>query len=56
MYKLKIKDSIFEIPKQNIVAFALYQALQRGITHGKVHDDQTAIECLKTIGIEVQHA
>ena len=53
MYKLKVKDSVYTIPKENIKAFALYQALQRGITHGNIHDDKTAIEFLESIGVEV---
>ena len=53
MYKLKVKDSIFEIPKENIKALALVQALDRGITHGNIHDEETAIEYLESIGIEV---
>lgn len=53
MYKLKVKDKVFTIPKGNIVPFAWQQAIQRGIMRGKIHDDQTAIEYLNSIGIEV---
>lgn len=54
MYRLKVKDSVFTIPKENIKAFALYEALQRGIMRGNIHDDKTAIEFLDSIGISVE--
>ena len=53
MYKLKVKDSVYTIPKQNIKAFALYQAIARGITHGDICDEVTAIKYLSSIGFEV---
>ena len=53
MYKLKVKDKFFTIPKGTIVPFAWQQALQKGITRGKICDDETAIEFLGSIGIEV---
>lgn len=53
MYKLKIKDAVYEITKENIKVFALMQELDRGITHGNIHDEKTAIEYLNSIGIEV---
>ena len=53
MYKLMVKDSVFTIPKENIIMFALHKALENGITHGKIHDSETAIEYLESIGIKV---
>lgn len=54
MYKLKVKNSTYTIPKENIKVLALYEALQRGITHGNIHDNITAIEYLESIGMEVE--
>ena len=53
MYKLRVKDKEFTIPKENIKLFALYEALQRGIKKGNIHDNPTAIEYLDSIGIKV---
>lgn len=54
MYKLKVKDSVFTIPKQNIVLLAMQQAMDRGIMQGNIHDEKSAIEYLESIGIEVE--
>ena len=54
MYKLIVNDSVYTIPKENIVMLALHKALENGITHGEIHDDKTAIEYLESIGIGVQ--
>lgn len=53
MYKLRFRDGIYTIPKENLKAFALYKALQHGITHGNIHDDETAKDFLEGLGIEV---
>jgi hypothetical protein len=44
----------FTMPRENIKLFALYEALQRGITHGNIHDEKTSIEYLSTIGITIK--
>ena len=52
MYKLKVKDTIYTIPKENIGMFAYVQAQDRG----KIIDPRNidgAIFYLKSIGIEV---
>lgn len=54
MYKLTVKGKEFTLPKQNIIVFALSQAIDRGIIRGKIHDEATAIEYLNSIGIEVE--
>lgn len=54
MYKIIIKNKEFTIPKKNIVLLALEQALQRGIKRGKIHDEETAIDFLRSIGIIVE--
>ena len=46
--------SEFTMPRENIKCFALYEALQRGITHGNIHDEKTSIDFLLSIGIEVK--
>lgn len=53
MYKLQCKNSVYYIPKENLKPFALYYALQHGITHGNIHDDETAKDYLESIGIRV---
>ena len=54
MYKIRTAGGrIFTIPKENIVGLAWHEALQRGITHGKICNEKTAIEYLNSIGIEV---
>ena len=52
-YNLKYKDSEYTIPKENIVMLALHEALQRGIERGPIHDSETAIAYLRSIGFEV---
>ena len=54
MYKLTVKDSVFTIPKESIIMFALHKALENGITYGKIHDSETAIEYLESIGIKIE--
>jgi hypothetical protein len=51
--KLKVNGNEFLIPEQNIVPFALHQAMQRGIMSENIHNIKTAIEYLNNIGIEV---
>lgn len=54
LYIVKAGKGEYTIPKQNIVMLAMHEALQRGITHGNIHDEVSAIEYLKEVGIEVQ--
>lgn len=54
MYKLTLNGDEFTIPKENIVFLALHQALQRGVKQGNIHDEKTAIEYLKSIGVEIE--
>lgn len=51
MYKLKVKDSIFTIPKQNIRLLAMTKAIDLG-GFKIIKDDNEAINYLKSIGIE----
>lgn len=51
MYKLKVKDSIFTIPKQNIRLLAMTKAIDLG-GFKIIKDDNEAIDYLKSIGIE----
>ena len=53
MYKLKVNNTEYTIPKENIVLLAMQQAMDRGIMQGNIHDEQSAIEYLESIGIEV---
>lgn len=54
MYKIVVKGSSYTIPKEKIKALALYEALQRGITSGPIHDEQTAIEFLESLGMTIE--
>ena len=51
--QIKVKDSVYTIPKENIKALALSKALDMGITHGNIHDDESAIDFLISIGMEI---
>ena len=52
MYSLKFKDSEYTIPKENLKAFALFEAMRRGVQKGNIHDEETAKEYLESIGFE----
>ena len=53
-YEIKRKEQVFTIPRETITAFALMQQLDKGVTHGKIHDVETAIESLVEDGFEVR--
>lgn len=53
-YEIKVKDSIFKIPKENIKLLAITKALDNGITHDNIHDEETAIEYLESLGMEIK--
>lgn len=54
MVELIVKGSKYTMPRENLKMFALYEAMQRGIKSGPIHDEQTSIEFLNSIGIEVK--
>ena len=53
MYKLKLKNTIYTIPKQNLRLLAMVKAqdLNKNV---KLENDEDAINFLESIGIEVQ--
>ena len=53
MYKLKVKDKTFTIPKENLKLLAYVQAMDRGV-NVPLKNDKDAIEYLSSIGIEVE--
>ena len=53
MYKLKVKNSEFTIPKDHIRILALQKAMENGIMFGDINNEPKAIEYLESIGIEV---
>ena len=53
-YEIKVKDSVFTIPKENIKMLAITKAIDNGITHGNIHNDKTAIEYLESLGMEIR--
>lgn len=55
MYRLKVRDSVFTIPKENICLLAMQKAFDRGDIVGNIIlYPQGAIEYLEGIGIEVE--
>ena len=54
MYKLKVKDSIFTIPKENIRFLAMTKAMDlKEIDDVDLSTGEKAIAYLESIGIEV---
>lgn len=56
MYKLKVKDSVFTIPKENIRLLAMTKAMDLGQSNLCVcfDNDEYAIKFLRGIGIKVE--
>lgn len=56
MYRLKVKDSIFTIPKKNICLLAMTKAMDRhdNTMGNAILCPQGAIEYLESIGVEVE--
>lgn len=52
MYKLKVKDSIYTIPKENIRLLAMTKAMDLK-ANPNLSIDEKAIAYLESIGIEV---
>ena len=54
MYKLILKNTIYTIPKQNLLLLAMVKAqdLNKNV---KLKSDEDAIKFFKSIGIEVQN-
>lgn len=52
-YQIKVKDSVYKIPKENITLLALQKAMDMSITHGNIHDEKTAIDFLTNLGMEI---
>ena len=53
-YELKFNGGTWTIPQESIVTLALMRQLDKGITHGKIHDIPTAIESLVAEGFEIK--
>ena len=54
MYRLKVKDSIFTIPKENIRLLAMSKAMDLNeIDDVDLRTEEKAIAFLQSIGIEV---
>ena len=53
MYRLKVKDSVFTIPKENIGLLAFTKAQDMGMTINP-NDKEGAIRFLEVIGITVE--
>lgn len=53
MYRLKVKDSVFTIPKENIGLLAFTKAQDMGAVIDP-NDKEMAIRFLEGIGIEVE--
>lgn len=46
--------NVATIPQESIKAFALMRQLDKGVTHGKIHDIPTAINSLIEDGFEIK--
>ena len=53
MVSIKVHETEFVLPRKNLRTFALHQAQDRNIVHTGIVDNDTAVEFLKTIGVEV---
>lgn len=53
MYKLKVKDNYFTIPKQNLKLLAMTKALDLKI-HANLDTEKEIIDFFKSIGIIVE--
>ena len=56
MYKLKVKDTVYTIPKENICLLAMTKAMDRhdNTMGNAILCPQGAIEYLESIGVEVE--
>ena len=54
MFRLTINDTTYTCPNTSIVPLALMQAMDRGSVNGLIHDEQTAIEYLSSIGFTIE--
>ena len=53
MYRLKVKDSVYTIPKENIGALAYTKAIDTGYGVIDFRDTEFAIKFLTSLGMEV---
>jgi hypothetical protein len=53
MWILEFKNKHYTCPEGNLYALALIQAMDRGITHGPIHDDLSAKAYLESIGFNI---
>ena len=54
MYKLKVKDTVYTIPKANIRFLAMQKAFDNKCCSVRLDTEQDAIDYLKTYGIEIE--
>lgn len=56
MYKIKTNKMEYTMPKENLMCFAKFQAVNRceDFIVNAIVDDKTAKQYLRTIGIEVE--
>lgn len=53
MYTIEVPGQTYTIPKEKIKGLALFEALQRGITSGPIHDEKSAIKYLESLGMKI---
>ena len=52
MYKIIVRgEELFKCPSESIVPLALSKAIDNCIIRGNIHNEETAVEYLATIGI-----
>lgn len=55
MFKLLVNNTTYTCPDETaLIGLALIKALDNGIKKGPIHDKQTAIKYLNSIGITVE--
>ena len=55
MFRLIVNNNVTLCPsEQSLILLALIKAMDNGISKGPIHDKQTAIEYLNSIGIAVE--
>ena len=55
MFNLLVNNEVYTCPsEQSLIMLALVKAMDNGIVEGPIHDKQTAIQYLATIGVAVE--
>lgn len=53
MYELKVKNSVFTIPKENLKLLAMSKAIDLGRFNEKLNTNEDAIKFFESLGMQV---